>query len=276
MAEQRLRLFKSGTVRNSVRFALIGISAGVIMPVGVVLYALFGGSDIDPIHLFAVMAAGGALALGLAGFLLGRKEDLLVAQNRSLRELSDRLQALSTTDALTGVPNRRALDERLEGELGRTRRYGTPLAAVMIDLDHFKKLNDRHGHPAGDAVLRQVARILDSEKRRGDIVARYGGEEFVALLSHADSAAAQTWAERVRSRLATTAIDLGDGQGLLRVTASFGVASAAGVGTPTAGELLQAADRALYEAKAAGRNRVEVAPSDQQAGRNRQGAGWGA
>ena len=107
-------------------------------------------------------------------------------------------------------------------------------------------------------MLRQVARILDSEKRRGDIVARYGGEEFVALLSHADSAAAQTWAERVRARLSTTAIDLGDGQGLLRVTASFGVASAAGVGTPTPGELLQSADRALYEAKAAGRNRVEV------------------
>ncbi len=183
MAEQRHRFLKGGTVRNSVRFALIGISAGVIMPVGVVLYALFGDSDIDPINLFAVMAAGGALGLGLAGFLLGRKEDQLAAQNRSLRELSDRLQALSTTDALTGVPNRRALDERLEDELGRTRRYGTPLAAVMIDLDHFKKLNDRHGHPAGDAVLRQVARILDSEKRRGDIVARYGGEEFVALLS---------------------------------------------------------------------------------------------
>ena len=110
------------------------------------------------------------------------------------------------------MPNRRALDERLEGELGRTRRYGTPLAAVMIDLDHFKKLNDRHGHAAGDAVLRQVARILDSEKRRGDIVARYGGEEFVAMLSHADAAAAQTWAERVRSRMATTAIDLGGGR----------------------------------------------------------------
>jgi diguanylate cyclase (GGDEF)-like protein len=252
-------------LRNSVRFLLLGIGAGVITPLGLVLYALAVDGPVDPLRLGAALVIGGALALGAAGFLLGRKEDQLAAQNRSLRELSDRLQALSATDALTGLPNRRALDERLEGELGRAQRHGTPLAAVMIDLDHFKRLNDQHGHQAGDAVLRHVARVLDSEKRRGDIIARYGGEEFAAILPHADAVAAEKWAERVRSRMSTTAIDLGGS--LLRVTASFGVAAVpGGTRSAQATDLLLAADRALYAAKNAGRNRVIVASADEALG----------
>ena len=252
-------------MRNSVRFALCGIATGIMAPLGLVLYALLVDRTMDPMHLFAVMVVGGGICLGTAGYFFGRKKDELTEQNAALRQLSERLQALSSTDSLTGVPNRRSLDERLPGELGRTARHGTPLALVMIDLDHFKRLNDRHGHAAGDAVLRQVAHILDSEKRRGDFVARYGGEEFVAVLPHADSEAAKHWSERVRQRIASTAID--NGEGLLRVTASFGVAAVDGDearATPTAAELLATADRALYAAKAGGRDRVVVDETDAQ------------
>ncbi len=247
-------------VRNSVRFALLGVGAGIVMPLGLVLYALAVDRAIDPIHLFLVMLVGGGVALGLAGWFLGRKEDLLVAQNHALAQLTARLQALSTTDALTGIPNRRALDERLDNEIERSKRYGNPFAVVMIDLDRFKGLNDRYGHVAGDAMLREVAHLLDMEKRRGDTVARYGGEEFVALLPHADAAAAQAWSERARTRIATTAVQLGGV--LLRTTASFGVATSDGRNLTDGNAILAAADQALYQAKESGRNRVVVAPPE--------------
>jgi diguanylate cyclase (GGDEF)-like protein len=247
-------------VRNSVRFALLGVGAGIVMPLGLVIYALAVDGAIDPVHVFIVMVIGGGLALGVAGWFLGRKEDLLIAQNRALAQLSARLQALSTTDPLTGIPNRRALDERLENEGERSKRYGNPFAVVMIDLDRFKGLNDRYGHVAGDAVLREVAHLLDMEKRRGDTVARYGGEEFVALLPHADAAAAQAWSERARARIATTAVEIGGV--LLRTTASFGVAASDGQGLTDGSALLAAADQALYQAKEWGRNRVVVAPTE--------------
>ncbi|HEY0708510.1 MAG TPA: GGDEF domain-containing protein [Polyangia bacterium] len=245
-------------MRQSVRFALWGVFAGVVMPAGLVIYALLVDRSIDPLHLFLVMVAGGVLALGSLGWALGKKEDQLQSQNLALRALSDRLAELSTTDPLTGVPNRRALDDHLADELARARRYGTPLAVVMVDLDHFKRLNDRYGHPAGDEVLRHFASLLDGEKRRGDTIARYGGEEFVAILSHADATAAQGWAERVRARLGATSLEI-EGN-LVQITASFGVASATGDAVPEGQALLEAADRALYVAKSNGRNRVAVAP----------------
>jgi diguanylate cyclase (GGDEF)-like protein len=258
-------------VRNSVRFALMGVVAGLVMPLGLALYALLGGRSVDPMHLVLVMAVGGCSGLAVLGWLLGRKEDQLASQNRALAKLTGRLQALSTTDPLTGIPNRRALDERLENEFERSKRYGASLAVVMIDLDRFKRLNDRHGHAAGDAMLREVARLLDVEKRRGDTVARYGGEEFVALLPHADAAAAQARAERARARLATTAVELGGV--LLQTTASFGVAASDRHGyTQEASSLLAAADQALYQAKERGRNRVVVAPPPSQEQSDRLGA----
>ena len=248
-------------MKPSVRFAALGVLTGVVMPLGLLVYALLVDRDIDPLQLFLVMVTGGVIGLGTLGYTLGKKEDQLGAQNLALRALSDRLAALSTTDPLTGIPNRRALDEHLADELARARRYGTPLAVVMVDLDHFKRFNDKYGHAAGDSVLRHVAQTLDAEKRRGDTVARYGGEEFVAILSHADAAAAQIWAERVRARLANTAVEVTDA--VLRVTASFGIAAAtSGDKAPAMEDLLAAADRALYQAKAKGRNRVMVAPNE--------------
>jgi len=245
-------------VRNSVRFALVGVATGIAAPLGLVVYGLIVGRAIDPVQMFLVVMAGSSVALGGAGWLLGRKEDQLLRHNRALHQLTERLHALSTTDALTGIPNRRALDQRLQAEVSRANRYGTPLALVMVDLDLFKDLNDHFGHQVGDAVLQAVAGVLESERRGGDIVARYGGEEFVAVLAHADDSAAQAWAERVRGRIAAVAVDA-DGQ-LVRVTASFGVA-AARPGDETRDDLVEAADQAMYQAKARGRNRVVLAPS---------------
>jgi diguanylate cyclase (GGDEF)-like protein len=246
--------------KNATRFSLLGMAAGLVAPTGLFLLGLLTDRMIDPLQLALVTMAGGVLALGTAGWLLGRKEDQLQTRNNQLQALSERLQALSATDPLTGVPNRRSLDERLAIEIARMTRYGSPLSLVMVDLDHFKALNDHHGHAAGDAVLRGVAEILDSEKRLGDMVARYGGEEFVAVLPHSDAAAALAWAERVRARLASTSFDL-SGQHLA-ITASFGVAS--GRNDEDSSEtLLRAADEALYEAKAAGRNQVALAPPRQ-------------
>jgi diguanylate cyclase (GGDEF)-like protein len=247
-------------VKHSVRFAVLGVAAGVVMPLGLLVYALLIGREIDPLQMFLVLLVGSIAGLGTLGWVLGKKEDQLGAQNLALRALSDRLAALSTTDPLTGIPNRRALDDHLADELARSQRYGTPLAVVMLDLDHFKRLNDRYGHAAGDAVLRRVAQVLDGEKRRGDTIARFGGEEFVAILSHADETAAQAWAERVRGRLGAAAVEVAGA--ILRVTASFGVAAAlpGDAGAISGQALLESADRALYSAKARGRNRVVVAP----------------
>jgi diguanylate cyclase (GGDEF)-like protein len=235
------------------RFALLGMLAGLVAPLGLLLLGIVTDHDIDPAVLFVVTAIGGVGVLGGFGWLLGRNEDALLAQNQELARLSARLQELSAMDALTGIPNRRALDEALQTELARALRYGSPLSVVMVDLDHFKALNDRLGHQAGDAVLRHVARTLDDEKRRGDLVARYGGEEFLAILPHSDAGAATAWAERARERIAGTLIETG--AGAASVTASFGVAAAAPE-RDTVDALVGAADAALYQAKARGRNRV--------------------
>lgn len=251
-----MRLAPHQGVRLSTRYLVLGLVIGLVAPAGLFFYALLGDRNFDPWELFLVMAAGSALTLSVAGWMIGRRDDALLATNQELRLAGERLRALTVTDPLTGISNRRSFDERLAVEVARRNRYRTPLALVMVDLDHFKQLNDRRGHPAGDAVLRAVASLLNAEKRRGDVVARVGGEEFAAILPHTDAGAAAAWAERVRQRIATTAVDAGGEP--LSITASFGVADARGSHATTAG-LLAEADRALYAAKAEGRNRVTAA-----------------
>jgi diguanylate cyclase (GGDEF)-like protein len=158
-------------------------------------------------------------------------------------QLLARARETAQTDGLTGLANRRAFDERLAAEAARG-----PVTLVMVDLDHFKRLNDTHGHQAGDEVLREVARILRQTAPAGALPARYGGEELVLILPGTDLADGVAAAERLRAAIA------GAG-GPVPVTASLGVASAGRYGS-TPGELLAAADAALYEAKRAGRNRV--------------------
>jgi diguanylate cyclase (GGDEF)-like protein len=161
-------------------------------------------------------------------------------------------------DGLTGLYNHRFFYERLQSELARGTRYGTPVALLMIDVDDFKSFNDRHGHRVGDEVLRTVARALEGDVRRElDIVCRYGGDEFSLILPHTPIAATQV-AERLRRRISEATISLENGKTAGTVTVSIGVAAYPGSATDVDG-LVTVADEALYVAKSGGRNRVEAA-----------------
>jgi diguanylate cyclase (GGDEF)-like protein len=178
--------------------------------------------------------------------------------DRLLVRLFGRMQHLSERDALTGLANRRRLFAVGDQEQRRARRFGRPLAAVILDLDRFKPVNDRHGHGAGDDVLREVGRRISATVRETDLPARYGGEEFAVILPETDLETAREVAERIR--LAVTEAPVATRRGPLAVTLSGGVALL-DAGTADLPALLDAADAALYAAKAAGRNRVSVAPA---------------
>jgi diguanylate cyclase (GGDEF)-like protein len=176
-----------------------------------------------------------------------------------LRVLGDfrRVASQAAVDSLTGLANRRTLDEELALEWRRAQRVGASLAFVLLDLDNFKSVNDGHGHLAGDAVLRSVGDTLGQGVRQVDLAGRYGGEEFALILPETDLAGALKLAERLRVKLEETAVELPSG-GTLTATASFGVAVSDGL--VTAEELVAAADAALYAAKAAGKNCVFPRP----------------
>lgn len=171
------------------------------------------------------------------------------------RRLEDSLASVteqSITDPLTGLKNRRALTDRLEEESIRAARYDAPLSLAMIDIDGFKAYNDTHGHTAGDAALAGVASIIQQHSRVPDFAARYGGEEFAVMLPNTDAEGAVVLAQRFRQAVESAEFDGGP------LTVSVGVATMTG---STSVELIDAADGALYEAKAAGRNRVVAATS---------------
>jgi two-component system, cell cycle response regulator len=189
-----------------------------------------------------------------ARLLAGRRildlQDQLITAREALR-----VQAFQ--DGLTGIWNRRAIMEELERELNRAERDGSPVSVVMVDLDHFKQINDRHGHQAGDEVLREAARRMTHAKRPYDAIGRYGGEEFLLVLPGCDENGGALVAERMRKRVAARPIEHGDRQ--IAVTASLGVAAYPSSEALDMASLLGAADRALYRAKSRGRDRVESA-----------------
>lgn len=169
-----------------------------------------------------------------------------------------RLEQLAQTDPLTQLLNRRALTERIAAEMERTLRYDSTMALLMIDLDHFKRVNDTYGHLVGDDVLRDVAPLLSDTIRTADIVARYGGEEFLVLLPETDDAGAESFADRIRRAIETHPFASDSLPEPLRLTASIGVAVYPAARIESVEDLFARADAALYRAKADGRNRVRL------------------
>ncbi len=208
---------------------------------------------------FGVRAIDAALwnELRLLGLIIALAAS---ASHAQLRLLIDLLGARrdASHDPLTGLANRRSAERRLDADRSRALRIPEPLSVVMIDLDHFKQVNDRLGHASGDQVLVAIAQVLRDALRGADLAVRYGGEEFLAILPGTDSGRAMDVADRIRAQIERTAIALPGGA--IGVTASLGVATLAGEESPNA--LIHRADAALYRAKTGGRNRCELASRD--------------
>jgi len=261
------------------RFPLLGIAISLIAPVGWFILqiphqGLWSWPEVkvelyDHSLLYGYMTLGSGLCFAVAGYLIGRAFDAVLREQReakaqaSLMEgLNLRLEAISVTDELTGMYNRRYFFERLEEYLRAARRHRLPLSLMMIDIDLFKRVNDNYGHPTGDRILRTIAELIRSGLRASDISARYGGEEFVILLPYTDEAEALRLAHRLLTTVSTHPFPLPQEAG--PVTISIGL-SQLDVEHPISGETLIArADGALYQAKRAGRNRVTVAPAPKQ------------
>jgi diguanylate cyclase (GGDEF)-like protein len=188
----------------------------------------------------------------IAYFVFIRPKDRQIrAVIAALEEARLDAENLARFDALTGVLSRRALLEALDAELERAKRYDSALACLMLDLDHFKAFNDTYGHQFGDKVLQRIARVISEHCRTNDQMGRYGGEEFLIILPETGIDGATTFAERVRSAVAETSLDLTEEH----VTLSIGVVEWRN-GDGSASTLISQADGALLEAKAAGRNRT--------------------
>lgn len=193
--------------------------------------------------------------------LLMAKVKAVCDRSRTQRELQNKLQfALENAahDALTGLFNRRYFERRLREESAHARRHLRPFSLVMVDLDHFKLVNDTYGHEDGDRVLRHMAEVIQMQLREDDVACRYGGEEFVLLLRATTGMAARIVANRLRANLANKPIPLGEKNEPKHITFSAGVAAADDRNGFNADDIVQRADQALYRAKRAGRNRVET------------------
>jgi len=240
-----------------------GATSAEIVDRGVLLQAgdLSGAEDRLEIPLVAGQATFGTLVLVGPSFDEEARltatslaaQAVVALENARLHGIVER-QAL--IDNLTGLANRRHSEEALSAELARAERFGTPLSVVFADLDEFKAVNDRYGHPAGDLVLREFADVLHATLREADVAGRWGGEEFLLLLPGTDADGGAQLAERVRAGIEDRTVRGPTGDPI-SITCSFGVASYPAA--ETADDLLAAADDALYEAKRAGKNRVEGA-----------------
>jgi len=238
-AMERVQIFDSGTVVR-------GLSALKIFP-------LRTGESV-----VGALVCGSRAAEGLPE--TAQKElsmlALQAAQAVVRTRLYEQAERLATTDGLTGLLNRRTFNAQLQGRLREAQRYNHALSLLLLDIDHFKQVNDTHGHPAGDAVLRGVAAVAQGQARETDIVARYGGEEMALILPETDAKGAHAIAERIRKAVGAAAH--ATERGNIQVTVSVGLVTWPGA-AQTPEDLLEAADRALYRAKQSGRNRVVAA-----------------
>ncbi len=274
--------------RSDMLWRVLAITAGALV-LAAVLSTVIASSVTAPItHISEVVARikGGELSARTRGAASGvleplaagindmaeriafTQEDLrhkVVLATEELRQQKEAAERAARVDALTGVANRRAFDEIAEHEVQRALRYGMPVSLIMIDLDHFKTINDSYGHQTGDAVLVSFARTITQAVREVDVVGRWGGEEFLVLLPGTAAAEAMRAAERMRAALAECHLHL---QGRrIHFTASFGVAEF-NPAELSLYSLLDRLDGALYRAKAAGRDRVELASPDPVATRS--------
>jgi len=201
-----------------------------------------GGGVYDEVDLSLLEIIGPQVALAL--------------ERAEWQERATEFQLMSITDSLTGLPNRRYLEERLAEELNRSKRYDSPMSFLMIDIDDFKAYNDKNGHQAGDVALQITAHCLKGALRAVDIASRYGGEEFCILLPQTGISEAGAIADRIRHRVSTTEFPHGKAQPLGHVTISVGVSTFT-KNVDTSENIIAAADRALYQAKSMGKDRVE-------------------
>lgn len=243
------------TIGRGQHFLAAGLALLIAMLLLRTLVTITGVVQIDTFTASNSVQAGTYLS-SLVNLVLMSLGFVLMTKERT----DERNHILAIQDELTGLANRRRLNEVLAGEWARAVRTGAPLTLVMFDVDLFKKYNDRYGHQAGDECLKRVARVLQTNAQRaGDLAARYGGEEFSLILSNTDAAAAKRLAEAVRASIES--LDLAhEHSPESRVTLSAGVAVMAGACYKGVDDFLRAADAALYRAKQAGRNRVQLAP----------------
>ena len=256
-----------GALRAGSAYVRIGLAAFIATGVGAVILSLshhYGDPTLMPFLWSAV--TGCALAAFLSVILLivgvrqfggieldSQHEDRRTRLSRVVKLLSWRekyeiAREQAVRDALTGLRNRGYFDEALEREVAAANRYRRPMTLLMIDIDHFKRINDRHGHRTGDAVLRRVAEAIESELRAADLACRYGGEEIAVILPETDGFAAGLLARRLH-----TSINDSGGDGLPRYTATIGVATYP-IEAESPADLVSLADRRLYDGKGAGRN----------------------
>ncbi len=253
---------KIRSARRSWKYAAAGVLLGLGCPMGLLLmryFVMYGNEFWDRVALeldllrliYLYTGAGCVLVFSVFGWILGKGSDRLEIKTRSLEREADAMERLSITDGLTDLYIHNYILKRLDEELARAKRYRYSLGCLFMDIDNFKELNDRYGHPFGDAVLAKIAKVLSEETRDTDILGRYGGDEFLALLPGSDAQAAYRIAERIRK--AVEGIRLEASGEPARATISVGIY--ASEGSLPAARLTELADRALREAKRMGKNK---------------------
>ncbi len=244
-------------------FALVGSLLGLGAPLGWLFWRalldqpMWLRNEFQQFGAFYVyLALATVTVFTLFGYFLGRHSDVVGDQSASVKETLRKVNLLAITDALTNIYNARYLHEQLSIETEAAKRYHTPLTCLMMDIDNFKSINDRFGHPAGDVVLATLAKIVQQSVRRVDIVGRLGGEEFLVIMPHTAQGTAFRVAERIRQAVQRWPFKL---EGVaIPVTVSIGVACLPTAGIANKSTLMKAADNALYEAKKSGKNRSVV------------------